>query len=183
LRLRPVLPETLRWTLVVRNAVLAALLLPSWSTGPVALSVLSGVGGTRFFLLYLLLNALRRCRPGARPPFYLKRTCHADRPDRFPDFPDRHPGVGIALLAHRGKSASCMRVAGGRVADGQAGGRELAPVLDVTTMDGAPSIGKRWPWSACSFAVRVASCLLCKVDPNRQELRLPRKIGHRLYRR
>jgi len=64
------LTQTLSWTLVARNAVLAALLLPSLvPTGPLALSAaLTGVGaGLAFFLLYLLLNALAALpRPEAR---------------------------------------------------------------------------------------------------------------------
>jgi hypothetical protein len=64
------LAQTLSWTLVVRNGVLAALLLPSLiAAGPVALSVaLAGAGaGFAFFLLYLLLNALAALpRPEAR---------------------------------------------------------------------------------------------------------------------
>ena len=55
------LAQTLSWTLVARNAALAALLLPSLvMTAPVALSAaLTGAGaGLAFFLLYLLLNAL-----------------------------------------------------------------------------------------------------------------------------
>jgi len=64
------LAQTLSWTLVARNAVLAALLLPTLLlTGPPALSaVLTGTGaGTGFFLLYLLLNALVALpRPEAR---------------------------------------------------------------------------------------------------------------------
>jgi Methylamine utilisation protein MauE len=64
------LKQTLSWTLVARNAVLAALLLPSLAmTGAMNLSaVLTGMGaGLAFFLLYLLLNALSALpRPGAR---------------------------------------------------------------------------------------------------------------------
>ena len=64
------LAQTLSWTLVVRNAVLAALLLPSLAlTDPSTLSVaLTGAGaGLAFFLLYLLLNALAALpRPEAR---------------------------------------------------------------------------------------------------------------------
>jgi hypothetical protein len=55
------LKQTLSWSLVVRNAVLAALLLPSLAVmGPLTLSaVLMGVGtGLAFFLLYLLLNTI-----------------------------------------------------------------------------------------------------------------------------
>ena len=53
------LAQSLSWTLVARNAVLAALLLPSLAVaGPMILSAtLTGVGaGFGFFLLYLLLN-------------------------------------------------------------------------------------------------------------------------------
>ena len=64
------LAQTLSWTLVARNAVLAALLLPSLVlTGPTALSsALTGAGaGLAFFLLYLLFNALAALpRPEAR---------------------------------------------------------------------------------------------------------------------
>jgi hypothetical protein len=55
------LKQTLSWTLVARNAGLAALLLPSLVVkGPMAMSaILTGVGaGLAFFLLYLLLNTL-----------------------------------------------------------------------------------------------------------------------------
>ena len=64
------LAQTLSWTLVVRNGVLAALLLPSLVVAsPMALSAaLTGIGaGLAFFLLYLLLNALAALpRPEAR---------------------------------------------------------------------------------------------------------------------
>ena len=64
------LKQTLSWTLVARNAVLAALLLPSLTvTGPVTLSTaLTGVcSGTAFFLLYLLLNTISALpRPDGR---------------------------------------------------------------------------------------------------------------------
>jgi len=64
------LKQTLSWTLVVRNAVLAALLLPSLAPmGPVSMSAaLTGVGaGLAFFLLYLLLNTISALpRPDAR---------------------------------------------------------------------------------------------------------------------
>jgi Methylamine utilisation protein MauE len=53
------LAQSLSWTLVARNAVLAALLLPSLAAGdPMILSAtLTGAGaGSAFFLLYLLLN-------------------------------------------------------------------------------------------------------------------------------
>ena len=55
------LAQRLAWTLVARNAVLAALLLPSLVlTGPVSLStLLTGAGaGLAFFLLYLLFNTI-----------------------------------------------------------------------------------------------------------------------------
>jgi hypothetical protein len=55
------LKQRLSWTLVVRNAVLAALLLPSLAMlDPMPMSVaLTGVGaGIAFFLLYLLLNTI-----------------------------------------------------------------------------------------------------------------------------
>jgi hypothetical protein len=54
------LKQSLRWTLVIRNAALAALLLPLFAvTEPVPQTVLSGVSaGLAFFLLYLLLNTL-----------------------------------------------------------------------------------------------------------------------------
>jgi hypothetical protein len=55
------LKQTLSWTLVARNAGLAALLLPSLAIrGPASMSaILTGVGaGLAFFLLYLLLNTL-----------------------------------------------------------------------------------------------------------------------------
>lgn len=55
------LAQTLRWTLVARNAVLAALLLPSLvPTGPMTPSTaLAGAGaGLAFFLLYLLFNTI-----------------------------------------------------------------------------------------------------------------------------
>lgn len=62
------LKQSLRWTLVIRNAVLAALLLPSFIvTDPVPpAALLSGVSaGLAFFLLYLLLNTLSALpRPG-----------------------------------------------------------------------------------------------------------------------
>jgi hypothetical protein len=56
-----VLKQTLSWTLVARNAVLAALLLPSLAPmGPVSMSAaLTGAGaGLAFFLLYLLFNTI-----------------------------------------------------------------------------------------------------------------------------
>ena len=55
------LKQTLSWTLVARNMVLAALLLPSLAPiGPLTLSAaLTGAGaGLGFFLLYLLLNTI-----------------------------------------------------------------------------------------------------------------------------
>jgi hypothetical protein len=55
------LKQSLSWTLVVRNAVLATLLLPSLAMlDPVPMSAaLTGVGaGLAFFLLYLLLNTI-----------------------------------------------------------------------------------------------------------------------------
>jgi hypothetical protein len=55
------LKQTLNWSLVMRNAVLAALLLPSLAVmGPPTLSAaLTGAGaGAAFFLLYLLLNTI-----------------------------------------------------------------------------------------------------------------------------
>jgi Methylamine utilisation protein MauE len=68
------LKQTLSWTLVARNAVLAALLLPSLAmTGPTTMSTaLTGVGaGLAFFLLYLLLNALSALpRPEARGHYF-----------------------------------------------------------------------------------------------------------------
>ncbi|HWX88750.1 MAG TPA: MauE/DoxX family redox-associated membrane protein [Rhizomicrobium sp.] len=64
------LAQTLSWTLVARNAVLAALLLPSLAPiGPLTMpAALTGVGaGLAFFLLYLLFNALSALpRPDAR---------------------------------------------------------------------------------------------------------------------
>jgi hypothetical protein len=68
------LKQTLSWTLVMRNAVLAALLLPSLAmTGPMTMSAaLTGIGaGLAFFLLYLLLNALSALpRPDARGHYF-----------------------------------------------------------------------------------------------------------------
>jgi hypothetical protein len=55
------LKQSLSWTLVVRNAVLATLLLPSLAMlDPMPMSAaLTGVGaGLAFFLLYLLLNTI-----------------------------------------------------------------------------------------------------------------------------
>ena len=66
------LKQTLSWTLVVRNGVLAALLAPSLAPiGPLSLSAaLTGVGtGLGFFLLYLVLNTLSALpRPERRGP-------------------------------------------------------------------------------------------------------------------
>jgi Methylamine utilisation protein MauE len=55
------LKQTLRWTLVARNGVLAVLLLPSLAvSGPMTMSAaLTGAGaGLAFFLLYLLFNTI-----------------------------------------------------------------------------------------------------------------------------
>jgi hypothetical protein len=55
------LKQTLSWTLVGRNAVLAVMLLPSFAVlGPSTMSaILTGVAaGLAFFLLYLLLNTI-----------------------------------------------------------------------------------------------------------------------------
>jgi hypothetical protein len=55
------LHQTLNWTLVMRNGVLAVLLIPPLMvTAPLTMSLaLSGVAaGMGFFLLYLLLNSL-----------------------------------------------------------------------------------------------------------------------------
>ena len=64
------LAQTLSWTLVVRNGVLAALLLPSLAAAgsPALPVILTGAGaGVAFFLLYLLLNTLAALpRPEAR---------------------------------------------------------------------------------------------------------------------
>jgi len=64
------LAQTLSWTLVARNAVLAVLLLPSLvPIGPLTMpAALTGAGaGLAFFLLYLLFNALSALpRPDAR---------------------------------------------------------------------------------------------------------------------
>lgn len=60
------LRQTLSWALVTRNAVLAALLIPSWTTaGPMTMSLaLSGVAaGLSLFLLYLLFNILAALPP------------------------------------------------------------------------------------------------------------------------
>ena len=66
------LKQTLSWTLVVRNGVLALLLAPSLAPiGPLSLSAaLTGVGaGLGFFLLYLVLNTLSALpRPERRGP-------------------------------------------------------------------------------------------------------------------
>ena len=53
------LRQPLRWTLVVRNLVLAALLLPSLAVAapmPLAALAAGAAGGAAFFLLYLLVN-------------------------------------------------------------------------------------------------------------------------------
>jgi hypothetical protein len=64
------LKQTLRWTLVGRNILLVALLLPSLALpGPAtSLLVVSGMSaGLAFFLLYLLLNTLSALpRPDVR---------------------------------------------------------------------------------------------------------------------
>jgi hypothetical protein len=64
------LKQTIGWTLVARNAVLAALLLLSLTaTDPATLSAaLTGISaGVAFFLLYLLLNTISALpRPDAR---------------------------------------------------------------------------------------------------------------------
>jgi hypothetical protein len=55
------LKQTLSWTLVARNAVLAALLLPSLGTSPPApmpILIAGSSAGLAFFLLYLLLNTI-----------------------------------------------------------------------------------------------------------------------------
>jgi Methylamine utilisation protein MauE len=60
------LRQSLSWTLVARNGVLAALLIPSWTmTGPMTMSLaLSGVAaGLSLFLLYLLFNILAALPP------------------------------------------------------------------------------------------------------------------------
>jgi hypothetical protein len=65
------LRQTLSWTLVVRNGLLAALLVPSLAmTAPMSMALaLSGVAaGLSLFLLYLLLNIL-----GALPPAHARR--------------------------------------------------------------------------------------------------------------
>jgi hypothetical protein len=68
------LKQTLSWSLVARNAVLAALLLPSLAPiGPLPMSAaLTGVGaGVAFFLLYLLFNTLSGLpRTPARDPHF-----------------------------------------------------------------------------------------------------------------
>ena len=63
------LKQSLRWSLVSRNAVLAALLLPSLSAGQATLSlaVAGASAGLGFFLLYLLVNTLSALpRPDVR---------------------------------------------------------------------------------------------------------------------
>jgi len=59
------LKQSLRWSLVARNGVLALLLLPSlWASLLPTSLVLSGVaGGLAFFLLYLVLNTLSALPP------------------------------------------------------------------------------------------------------------------------
>lgn len=63
------LKQSLRWTLVSRNLVLAGLLLPSFSaaTASVSLAAAGVSAGLGFFLLYLLVNTLSALpRPDAR---------------------------------------------------------------------------------------------------------------------
>ena len=61
------LKQTLRWTLVARNAGLALLLLPSLSVAAAAMP--SGiVAGLAFFLLYVVLNTI-----AALPPIEARR--------------------------------------------------------------------------------------------------------------
>ncbi|HEX3755400.1 MAG TPA: MauE/DoxX family redox-associated membrane protein [Rhizomicrobium sp.] len=63
------LRQTLSWTLVARNGVLAALLIPSIvMEGPMTMSLaLSGVAaGVSLFLLYLLFNILAALPPAQR---------------------------------------------------------------------------------------------------------------------
>ena len=63
------LKQSLRWSLVSRNAVLAALLLPSLWAAPATLSlaVAGASAGLGFFLLYLLANTLSALpRPDVR---------------------------------------------------------------------------------------------------------------------
>jgi hypothetical protein len=68
------LKQTLSWSLVARNAVLAMLLLPSLAPiGPLPMSsALTGAGaGLAFFLLYLLFNTLSALpRTLARDPHF-----------------------------------------------------------------------------------------------------------------
>ena len=68
------LKQSLRWSLVARNAVLAVLLLPSLAPiGPLPMSAaLTGAGaGLAFFLLYLLFNTLSALpRTSARAPHF-----------------------------------------------------------------------------------------------------------------
>jgi hypothetical protein len=55
------LQQTLSWTLVARNVVLAALLLPSLAPIgplPMAAALAGAAAGLAFFLLYLLLNTI-----------------------------------------------------------------------------------------------------------------------------
>ena len=65
---RPLLKQSLRWSLVARNGALALLLLPSLATVAMPMSLaLSGVaGGITFFLLYLLLNTIAALPPVER---------------------------------------------------------------------------------------------------------------------
>ena len=69
---RSLLKQNLRWALVVRNAGLAALLLPSliFSGSMTMTTALSGVAaGLAFFVLYLLINVL-----SALPPVQVRPT-------------------------------------------------------------------------------------------------------------
>ena len=61
------LKQTLRWTLVARNAALALLLLPSLSS-PAAATPSGIAAGLAFFLLYLVLNTI-----AALPPIEARR--------------------------------------------------------------------------------------------------------------
>ena len=62
------LKQSLRWSLVMRNGILALLLLPSLSATAMPMSaLLSGVaGGLTFFLLYLVLNTIAALPPVER---------------------------------------------------------------------------------------------------------------------
>ena len=67
------LKQTLSWTLVARNAVLALLLLPSLSSAPAAMPSIGTLSlpiaaGFAFFLLYLVLNTI-----AALPPIAARR--------------------------------------------------------------------------------------------------------------